>query len=75
MNDTKHVMLQVSHESIDALVLSELEDLRKRIEKDLWNRYEEGSTAVFHRDREEDIKELERHRSAVEKVLSWYTVR
>jgi predicted 2-oxoglutarate/Fe(II)-dependent dioxygenase YbiX len=74
MRNTKNILLSVSYDSIDALVETELENLLEKLNKDLWNRYEEGSTAVFHQDRAEDIEELQKHRSAVETVLSWYKV-
>ena len=72
MSDTKKVILDVSYDSIDELVLNELESLRIKIADHLWNRYEDGSTPVFDVDRWDDIKILEQHRNAVDIVMSWY---
>jgi hypothetical protein len=72
MSDTKQILLDISYDCIDSLVRNELKDLKNRIEQDLTRRQKGSPVGVFHNDVDLDIKELQEHLAAIEKVISWY---
>ena len=72
MSDTKQILLDISYDCIHSLVRDELKDLKNHIEQDLTRRQNGSLVGVFHNDVDLDIKELQEHLAAVDKILSWY---
>jgi hypothetical protein len=72
MSDTKQILLDISYDCIDSLVRIELKDLKTNIERDLKNRINDVGIPVFSTDKDTDIKEIQEHIEAVDKILSWY---
>jgi rRNA-processing protein FCF1 len=74
MSDTKQILLDISYDCIDSLVRDELKVLKTNLERDLKNRINDVGIPVFSTDKDTDIKEIQSHIEAVDKVLSWYGV-
>jgi hypothetical protein len=72
MSDTKQILLDISYDCIDSLVRDELKVLKTNIERDLKHRINGVGIAVFSDDKDTDIKEIQSHIEAVDKILSWY---
>jgi len=72
MSDTKQILLDISYDCIDSLVRDELKDLKTNLERDLKNRINDVGIPVFSTDKDTDIKEIQEHIEAVDKILSWY---
>jgi len=72
MSDTKQILLDISYDCIESLVRTELKDLKTNLERDLKNRINGVGIAVFSDDKDTDIKEIQSHIEAVDKILSWY---
>jgi hypothetical protein len=72
MSDTKQILLDISYDCIDSLVRNELKDLKTNLERDLKNRINDVGIPVFSTDKDTDIKEIQSHIEAVDKILSWY---
>ena len=72
MSDTKQILIDISYDCIDSLVRDELKVLKTNIERDLKHRINGVGIAVFSDDKDTDIKEIQSHIEAVDKILSWY---
>jgi hypothetical protein len=72
MSDTKQILLDISYDCIESLVRTELKDLKTNLERDLKNRINDVGIPVFSTDKDTDIKEIQEHIEAVDKILSWY---
>jgi hypothetical protein len=72
MSDTKQILLDISYDCIDSLVRDELKVLKTNMGRDLKHRINGVGIAVFSDDKDTDIKEIQSHIEAVDKILSWY---
>lgn len=73
MGDTKQITISASHQSIDELVLSQLEEFKDDLEKTLSARIN-GGPSVFEDEKSADIMKIKEHIHYVKNVISWYSV-
>ena len=69
---SKKVTVELDWDTVDQITTSSMESLVKCLEDDLENRKDGTGMAIFHKDKEKDIAEINRHIDAFKTVLEYY---
>ena len=71
----KTVTMQVCPEQVELIMQTELRDMVQQLKADLKDRKAGKSMPFFHTNKQQDVKELQRHIEAFELVQKYYGVR
>lgn len=68
------VTVNIDSESVDRIVVNELETMRGFLLKDLKHRQEGGTNGIFHTDPTADIETIQKNIDALELVMNYFIV-